>query len=51
VMALVTSRRLYGCGIGWIDVHLLAAAMLSNAGLWTLDRPLAAVAATLRVPR
>ena len=27
-------------GLGWIDLHLLAAAALSKAKLWTTDRPL-----------
>lgn len=37
---LVDAHRLHGRGIGWIDVHLLASALLSRAGLWTLDRRL-----------
>jgi len=49
VMALVAGRRLYGRGIGWVDAHLLAAALLVDSGLWTLDRPLATVAAALGV--
>jgi predicted nucleic acid-binding protein len=38
---------LHGCGIGWVDAHLLASARLSGARLWTLDAPLSAVAASL----
>jgi len=37
VMALVESRRLFGRGIGWVDAHLLASALLSHARLMTLD--------------
>jgi predicted nucleic acid-binding protein len=37
---LVDAHRLHGRGIGWIDVHLVASALLSGAGLWTLDRRL-----------
>lgn len=37
---LVELRALHGRGIGWIDVHLVASALLSDAGLWTLDRRL-----------
>jgi hypothetical protein len=44
VMTFVDGRRLAGRGIGWIDVHLLASAVLSHAGLLTLDRRLARVA-------
>jgi predicted nucleic acid-binding protein len=47
VLAFVAANRLAGRGIGWIDVHLLAAARLASVGLWTLDRPLAAVAVEL----
>ena len=44
VMAFVDARRLAGRGIGWIDAHLLAAAVLSRAHLLTLNRRLARVA-------
>lgn len=37
VLGFVERHRLYGHGIGWVDAHLLAAAQLSDAGLWTLD--------------
>jgi len=37
---LVDAHRLHGRGIGWIDVHLIASALLSRAPLWTLDRRL-----------
>jgi predicted nucleic acid-binding protein len=40
VLDLVTDRRLFGQGIGWMDAHLLAAAVLSDATLWTLDKSL-----------
>jgi predicted nucleic acid-binding protein len=49
VMAFVGERRLYGRGLGWIDAHLLAAALLSRATLWTRDRPLVRVADALSV--
>ena len=40
-MTFVEARRLDGRGLGWVDVHLLASAVLSGARLWTLDRRLA----------
>jgi predicted nucleic acid-binding protein len=46
---LVTDRRLWGKGIGWIDVHLLASALLSNGTLWTKDKALQSVAHSLNV--
>lgn len=44
VVELVRHRRLHGRGLSWIDVHLLAAALVSGFELWTADAPLAAVA-------
>ncbi len=49
VMTLVVGQRLYGRGIGWLDAHLLAAALLSRVTLWTLDRPLARIASALGI--
>jgi predicted nucleic acid-binding protein len=49
VLALVASHGLAGSGIGWIDAHLLAAALLSSASLWTLDRRLARAALRIGV--
>lgn len=45
VMALIESERLYGLGVGFVDVHLIAATRLTpGVRLWTLDRRLATVA-------
>ena len=49
VVAFVRARRLSGRGIGWVDLHLLASAIVANAPLWTADARLAAVAAELDV--
>lgn len=48
-MALIDVHALGGAGIGWVDVHLLAASLLSRARLWTRDRRLQAVADRLGV--
>ena len=48
-MAFVERRNLDGRGIGWIDLHLAASAVLSRARLWTADRRLAEVARALRL--
>lgn len=47
VMRLVEDRRLWGRGLGWVDVHLLASALISHCRLWTLDKRLAAAAVEL----
>lgn len=49
VLAFVSSHRLSGRGIGWVDAHLLAAAALARTPLWTLDRKLHAAAARVGI--
>lgn len=49
VLAFLEARRLMGHGLGYIDVHLLAAAALGSAPLWTLDRRLASAARELQL--
>ncbi len=44
VRTLLERRQLFGRGIGWIDAHLIASALLANAPLWTLDLRLHAAA-------
>jgi predicted nucleic acid-binding protein len=44
VMAFIERQRLHGCGVGYIDVHLLASAAIDGARLWTKDRRLRALA-------
>lgn len=51
VLALVTMHRLDGSGIGWVDAHLIAAALHARAAVWTLDRSLSRVVSRLRVGR
>ena len=40
VLACIERNQLYGTGLGYTDVHLLAAAMLTPTRLWTLDAAL-----------
>jgi predicted nucleic acid-binding protein len=40
VLAFVETHNLMGKGLGYIDVHLLAAALLNRLSLWTLDKKL-----------
>lgn len=49
VVAFVRARKLHGCGIGWIDAHLLASALVAGIQLWTADGPLAASADELGI--
>jgi predicted nucleic acid-binding protein len=50
-LQLIEDRRLWGRGLGWVDVHLFASALLSECGFWTLDKKLARAAAEYRIER
>ena len=43
-LQLIDRHKLWGRGIGWIDAHLLASALLSHCRFWTLDERLAQAA-------
>ncbi len=50
ILAFIERHSLYGRGIGYVDVNLLASAMLSpGTRLWTRDERLAATASQLRL--
>lgn len=49
IMATIEWRKLYGCGIGYVDLHLLAAAQSVGALLWTRDKKLLKQATRLGV--
>ena len=49
VVAFVRDRRLHGRGVGWIDAHLLASALVGRLKLWTTDPRLAMLAKELGV--
>jgi predicted nucleic acid-binding protein len=49
VVAFVRIHKLHGRGIGWIDAHLLATALVANLPFWTADERLARLASELGV--
>jgi predicted nucleic acid-binding protein len=49
VVAFVRDRDLHGRGVGWIDIHLLASAIVGRLQLWTADPRFAAMAKELGV--
>jgi predicted nucleic acid-binding protein len=49
VMALIAEHRLFGTGIGWVDAHLIASALLTPCRLWTFDLRLNEIAKRLGV--
>jgi len=48
VMQFIETHHLMGKGLGYIDVHLLASAILTGIPLWTLDKRLHTISLTLR---
>lgn len=48
-LALTHTRGLHGTGLGAVDVHLLASALLTPAKIWTEDISLARAARKLNV--
>jgi len=40
ILFLIDQRILYGAGLGAVDVHLIAATMLTGALLWSKDKAL-----------
>lgn len=48
VLMFIETHKLFGQGLGWIDVHLLASAVLGRVSLWTLDQSLRTAAKKLR---
>ena len=49
VLEFVENWKIYSSGIGLIDAHLLAAAALQGAMLFTLDKPLIRVAKICKI--
>lgn len=49
ILEFIENYELMGEGIGFIDAHLLASAILSNIPLWTFDKKLNSVSAKLKI--
>jgi predicted nucleic acid-binding protein len=49
VMQFIEIYRLRGPGLGYLDMHLLASALLTHVPLWTLDQRLNEVAVKLKL--
>lgn len=49
VLAMIERLKLYGTGLGYLDMHLIASARLARRPLWSLDKPLEQVALRLGV--
>ncbi len=44
VLGLIERKFLFGKGLGWVDIQLIASAAISNASLFSYDKILAACA-------
>ncbi len=40
VLQFIESRQLYGKGLGYIDIHLLASSFIEKVSLWTKNKRL-----------
>lgn len=49
VLYFIENNRLMGKGIGYVDAHLIASAVLTDIPIWTLDKKLAQVADDLQI--
>jgi len=49
VLSLIKHRKLFDKGLGFIDIHLLASAMIHHVPVWTRDKSLNRVAGELGI--
>jgi predicted nucleic acid-binding protein len=49
VLSFIEKNRLMGKGIGYVDAHLLASAVLTGVPIWTFDQKLAKAADCLHI--
>ncbi len=47
----VSSHRIIGKGIGFVDIHILASAYIDSNFLWTLDKKLHALAIKMKLSK
>jgi predicted nucleic acid-binding protein len=47
ILGLISNKTLFGVGLGAIDVHLMASAMLGGATIWSKDKALSREASRL----
>ncbi|MGH9946277.1 MAG: type II toxin-antitoxin system VapC family toxin [Pyrinomonadaceae bacterium] len=40
ILNLISNKTLFGVGLGAVDVHLIASALLAGASLWSKDKSL-----------
>lgn len=49
ILFFINQHKLFGKGLGYIDVHLIASCMMDNAKLYTRDKKLFQIAKNLNI--
>lgn len=49
IFSFIENKKLYGIGLGFIDVHLLASGLIHNVKIWTGDKSLNKAAINLGI--
>jgi hypothetical protein len=49
VLEFIEMKQLMGKGLGYVDIHLIASAMLTRISIWTHDKKLEQVASALHI--
>ena len=49
VYTLLDDKKLYGIGLGFVDIHLLASALINHVIIWTTDKVLKKTAQNLNI--
>ena len=51
IFNFIEVNRLYGIGLGYIDIHLIASALINNVKIWTRDKSLQKAVTTLNISK
>jgi hypothetical protein len=49
IFNFIEVKRLYGIGLGFIDIHLIASTLINNVKIWTRDKSLLKAATKLNI--
>jgi predicted nucleic acid-binding protein len=49
ILQFIENRQLYGKGLGYIDIHLLASAFINKVSFWTRDKRLSRIYSDLNL--
>ncbi len=51
ILQFIENRQLYGKGLGYIDIHLLASSLINKVSLWTNDKRLSDIYSELKLKK